>query len=122
MDEWTETADVAIIGGGIMGASTAYHLAKRGCSGVVILEKVFQRFYQLQFHFFRKPPHIVMGFNDGSGTAEGGDGFNYIRVKGSLCQEFRPLDFFCFRFENIHENFADNFSLFFRVGHFSQRF
>ena len=32
------TADVVIIGGGIMGASTAYHLAKRGCTKVVVLE------------------------------------------------------------------------------------
>jgi sarcosine oxidase subunit beta len=39
MQEWKTTANVAIIGGGIMGASTAYHLAKRGCSDVVILEK-----------------------------------------------------------------------------------
>ena len=39
MAEWKTTANVAIIGGGIMGASTAYHLAKRGCSDVVILEK-----------------------------------------------------------------------------------
>jgi sarcosine oxidase subunit beta len=37
--EWNETASVAIIGGGIMGASTAYHLASRGCSDVVLLEK-----------------------------------------------------------------------------------
>ncbi|MFC2046450.1 NAD(P)/FAD-dependent oxidoreductase [Chloroflexota bacterium] len=39
MGEWKETAGVAIIGGGIMGASTAYHLARRGCTDVVILEK-----------------------------------------------------------------------------------
>ena len=39
MDDWQNTAEVAIIGGGIMGASTAYHLARRGCSDVVILEK-----------------------------------------------------------------------------------
>jgi sarcosine oxidase subunit beta len=32
------TADVVVIGGGIMGASTAYHLARRGCSNVVLLE------------------------------------------------------------------------------------
>jgi glycine/D-amino acid oxidase-like deaminating enzyme len=32
------TADVVIIGGGIMGASTAYHLAKRGCTNVQLVE------------------------------------------------------------------------------------
>lgn len=30
---------VVIIGGGVMGASTAYHLALRGCTDVVLLEK-----------------------------------------------------------------------------------
>jgi sarcosine oxidase subunit beta len=39
MGAWKDTASVAIIGGGIMGASTAYHLARRGCTDVVILEK-----------------------------------------------------------------------------------
>ena len=32
-------ADVVVIGGGVMGASAAYHLAQRGCKRVVLLEK-----------------------------------------------------------------------------------
>ncbi len=32
------TAEVVVIGGGVMGASTAYHLAARGCGDVVLLE------------------------------------------------------------------------------------
>ncbi|MBI2931100.1 MAG: FAD-binding oxidoreductase [Planctomycetes bacterium] len=31
--------DIAIIGAGIVGASIAYHLAKRGCTNVVVVEK-----------------------------------------------------------------------------------
>jgi sarcosine oxidase subunit beta len=34
-----KTADIIIIGGGVMGASTAYHLAARGLKDVVLLEK-----------------------------------------------------------------------------------
>ena len=33
------SADVVIIGGGVMGASTAYHLALKGCKSVVLLER-----------------------------------------------------------------------------------
>jgi sarcosine oxidase, subunit beta len=39
MGAWKNTAKVAVIGGGIMGAATAYYLARRGCTDVVILEK-----------------------------------------------------------------------------------
>jgi sarcosine oxidase subunit beta len=35
----SHTADVIVIGAGIVGASVAYHLAKRGCTNVLILEK-----------------------------------------------------------------------------------
>ncbi|MBN2117515.1 MAG: FAD-binding oxidoreductase [Anaerolineales bacterium] len=34
-----KTADIVIIGGGVMGASAAYHLAKSGIRNVVLLEK-----------------------------------------------------------------------------------
>src|SRR5215210_5007182 len=34
-----ETADVVIIGGGIVGASVAYHLTEAGCSDVLIVER-----------------------------------------------------------------------------------
>jgi sarcosine oxidase, subunit beta len=33
------TADIVIIGGGVMGTSAAYHLAKRGMKNIVLLEK-----------------------------------------------------------------------------------
>ena len=34
-----KTADIVIVGGGVMGASTAYHLAARGQKNIVLLEK-----------------------------------------------------------------------------------
>ena len=34
-----KTADIVIIGGGVMGASAAYHLAKRGLKNIVLLER-----------------------------------------------------------------------------------
>jgi sarcosine oxidase subunit beta len=37
--ELPSTADVVIIGGGVMGTSTAYHLARRGVKKVVLVEK-----------------------------------------------------------------------------------
>jgi sarcosine oxidase, subunit beta len=34
-----ETAEVVIIGGGIVGSSVAYHLAEQGCTNVVVVER-----------------------------------------------------------------------------------
>ena len=35
----TETSDVVIVGGGVVGASIAYHLAEAGCTNVLVLER-----------------------------------------------------------------------------------
>ncbi|RPJ08812.1 MAG: FAD-binding oxidoreductase [Deltaproteobacteria bacterium] len=37
--ELPRTADVVVVGGGVMGASTAYHLALKGCKNVLLLER-----------------------------------------------------------------------------------
>ena len=39
MSELPSRAQVVIVGGGIVGCSVAYHLAKRGCTDVVLLER-----------------------------------------------------------------------------------
>lgn len=41
MADFPATADVVIVGGGVHGASIAYHLAKKGAGRVVLLEKDF---------------------------------------------------------------------------------
>lgn len=35
----TETAEVVIIGSGIVGSSVAYHLAQQGCTNVLVIER-----------------------------------------------------------------------------------
>src|SRR6266513_1012177 len=35
----TETADVVIIGSGVVGSSVAYHLAEQGCTNVLVIER-----------------------------------------------------------------------------------
>ncbi len=44
--ELPKSADVVIVGGGVMGASTAYHLALRGCRNVLLLER--ESFFGIQ--------------------------------------------------------------------------
>ena len=39
MNTLPKTADIVIIGGGVMGASAAYHLAQRGVKNILLLEK-----------------------------------------------------------------------------------
>jgi len=39
MMEWKNTANVVIIGGGIIGVSTAYYLARNGMKNIVLIEK-----------------------------------------------------------------------------------
>jgi sarcosine oxidase subunit beta len=39
MFDLPRTAQIVVVGGGVMGASTAYHLARRGCTDVVLLER-----------------------------------------------------------------------------------
>jgi sarcosine oxidase subunit beta len=39
MSNLPATAEVVLIGGGVMGASTAYHLALKGCQSVLLLER-----------------------------------------------------------------------------------
>ncbi len=39
MTTFPKTVDIVIIGGGVMGASAAYHLAKRGAGKILLLEK-----------------------------------------------------------------------------------
>ncbi len=39
MTDLPDRAQIVIVGGGVMGASTAYHLALKGCSDVVLLER-----------------------------------------------------------------------------------
>ena len=39
MIDLPKTADVVVVGGGVMGASAAYHLALKGCKKVVLLER-----------------------------------------------------------------------------------
>src|ERR1700686_3884423 len=42
-DHMPETADVVIIGGGIVGSSVAWHLTQAGCRNVLVIERESQQ-------------------------------------------------------------------------------
>ena len=58
----SDTYRVAIIGGGIVGVSTAYHLAERGESDVVVLERA-ELTSGSTWHAAGNLPHFAGSFN-----------------------------------------------------------
>src|SRR5215468_7137356 len=85
MAELPGTADIVVIGGGVHGASTAYHLARKKAGRVVLIEKKFvasgptgrstalvRGFYGMDF-FTRTGTAAVTVFRDWNETIGAGD-------------------------------------------------
>ena len=85
MADFPETADVVVIGGGVHGASLAYHLARKKAGRVVLVEKKFvasgptgrstalvRGFYGMDF-FTRTGTAAVSVFRDWETVVGGGD-------------------------------------------------
>src|SRR5206468_11708892 len=93
MAEVPRTADVVVVGGGVHGASVAYHLARRGAGRVVLVERKFlasgptgrssalvRRFYAMDF-LTRTANASADVFQRWSATIGGGDpGFRQVGV------------------------------------------
>jgi len=93
MSEVPRTADVVVVGGGVHGASVAYHLTRRGAGRVVLVERKFlasgptgrssalvRRFYALDF-LTRTANASADVFQHWSETIGGGDpGFRKVGV------------------------------------------
>jgi sarcosine oxidase subunit beta len=54
----TEVADVVLVGGGIVGTSTLYHLAVAGCSRAVLVEDGFLYATGFSGHGFQQGPVV----------------------------------------------------------------
>jgi len=93
MADLPRTADVVVVGGGVHGASAAYHLARRGARRVVLLERKFlasgptgrssalvRRFYAMDF-LTRTGNASATMFQQWSDVIGGGDpGFRQVGV------------------------------------------
>src|SRR5438445_792722 len=93
MPEVPRTADVVVVGGGVHGASVAYHLTRRGAGRVVLVERKFlasgptgrssalvRRFYAMDF-LTRTANASADVFKHWSETIGGGDpGFRKVGV------------------------------------------
>jgi glycine/D-amino acid oxidase-like deaminating enzyme len=93
MADVPRTADAVVVGGGVHGASVAYHLARRGAGRVVLLERKFlasgptgrssalvRRFYAMDF-LTRTANGSADVFRDWAETVGGGDpGFRQVGV------------------------------------------
>ena len=58
----------------------------------LVLEKLAQRFDQLQAHFLGQAADIVVALDGDRGAARKAHRFNDIRVEGALGEERRALD------------------------------
>jgi len=103
----SQSADIVIIGGGCMGASTAYHLTRRGLSNVILIEREAQlatgstgRNAGGVRHQFSDPANIALSkesiatmarFEEEVGTAIDfwRDGYLFVLSKEQSVQAFR---------------------------------
>ena len=83
----------------------------------LVLEEVLQRLDELQLHFFRESPHVVVGFDDGAGSAKGRLGFDQIRIERPLGEKLRTFDLLGLPVEDLDEDPADDLPLPFRIRH-----
>ena len=79
-----------------------------------VLEEFTKRFDKGEFHILRESAHVVMGLDGGSGRCAG---FDNVRVKGALNEEFHIGELVCFFLESVNEFSADDLSLLLRFGY-----
>src|SRR3989449_9234340 len=91
-----KTADIVIVGGGVHGASLAYHFARKKAGRIVLIEKKFiasgptgrstalvRRFYAMDFftRTARGPPRVVPPL-EGGGRGRGRPGVSHGGKRG----------------------------------------